>query len=189
MGTNGEILRLQAQCMCRIAEVAHMAWAELDLEEGRWVLPAERAKNGHEHLILLPAQAIAFLRDHKAEQKARSIDSPFVFPQRANPAKPTRSETVIHAWADQREALNLPKSFKTHSLRHAALTWAAEYGATKDLRDRVSNHVSKARDADSIYVAAQLNQPARVLWQQWADYLDQLVQPNIFQMGCQARLG
>lgn len=150
MGTSGDILRLQAQTMSRVTEVAHMTWAELDLDAGRWVLPAERAKNGHEHLVLLPAQAIVFLRNHKASQEAAGIKTAFVFPQKANPAKPITSETVIHAWADKRKALNLPQTFKTHSLRHAALTWAAENGATKDLRDRVSNHKTKAKDADSI---------------------------------------
>ena len=186
MGTSGDILRLQAQIMARVAEVAHMAWAELDLDEGRWVLPAERAKNGHEHLVLLPAQAIDFLRDQNANQDAKGIKSPYVFPQKANPNKPTRSETVIHALSGKRAALGLPDAFKSHSLRHAALTWAAENGATKDLRDRVSNHVSKARDADSIYVAAQLNQPAKELWQRWADYLDTLTQPNVFPIKARA---
>ena len=87
--------------------------------------PQDRAKNGHEHVVLLPAQATEFLQAHKADQEAQGINSPFVFPQKANTHKPIVSETVIHAWADTRKALGLPQAFKTHSLRHAALTWAA----------------------------------------------------------------
>ena len=45
-------------------EIARMTWSELDLDSGRvWRLPAARSKNGREHTLPLPDDAVDLLRD------------------------------------------------------------------------------------------------------------------------------
>jgi integrase len=46
----------------RRGEVSGLTWGELDLESRLWTLPAVRAKNGVEHTIPLPDQAVEVLR-------------------------------------------------------------------------------------------------------------------------------
>ena len=76
-------------------------------------------------------------------------------------------------------------TFKSHSLRHAALTWAAESGCPRDVRDRLTNHVSGG-SVDSIYNGAQLNAPAKEWWALWANYLDTLLQPRVVPMNVES---
>lgn len=177
----GDLLRILAQTMCRVNEVAAMTWAELDLDEGRWTLPASRAKNGHEHLILLAPQSIDLLRRIRHDQDAQRIRSDFVFPQKSDWSKPVSRHTPSHAWAKVRTTLGLSDDFVLHSLRHAALTWAGEHQCPREVRDRLTNHVTGG-GIDAVYNAATLNAPARRWWAKWADHLDLLVQPNVVEM-------
>lgn len=177
----GDLLRILAQTMCRVNEVAAMTWAELDLDEGRWTLPASRAKNGHEHLILLAPQSIDLLRRIRDDQAARRIRSDFVFPQKSDWSKPVSRHTAGHAWAKVRATLGMSDDFVLHSLRHAALTWAGEHQCPREVRDRLTNHVSGG-GIDAVYNAATLNAPAKEWWAKWADHLDLLTQPNVVEM-------
>ncbi|MEY8117796.1 tyrosine-type recombinase/integrase [Falsihalocynthiibacter sp. BN13B15] len=157
----GQAIHLQALTCSRVTEVLGMTWDEVQGDV--WVLPSERSKNGHEHRVMLSSQAITLL-------KARQSDSPFVFPSE-------RGDTHIIRNAVGRSLQKMegvPNGFTSHKLRHLCLTWLAEHGAGKEIRDRVSNHVENT-SIDSIYNHASLNGPAREWLQKWADYLDSLV--------------
>ena len=168
------VLRLQALTMTRISEVCGLRWDEVDLTEGRWTLPDARAKNGREHLILLSPQALALLK----AQHQKTGQGEFIFPGRNNPRKPVSSNLVQNALGEVRPKLGLPDAFVTHSLRHAALTWAAGEGCPRDVRDRLTNHVSGG-GVDPIYDPATHDQAAREWWVRWANYLDRLASNNV----------
>ena len=54
----GKIIKLLVLTACRRQEVGGMRWkSELDRERGTWLIPAERTKNDHEHLLPLPPAA------------------------------------------------------------------------------------------------------------------------------------
>jgi integrase len=55
------IVKLLILTAARLNEVGKLSWTELDLDKKEWLLPAERAKNGHEHLIPLSPQAMAVI--------------------------------------------------------------------------------------------------------------------------------
>lgn len=171
--TYGDLLKFQALTMARITEVTGMNWDEIDLENGVWTLPASRAKNGNEHVVLLTAQALEIL----IEREKTSLGE-FVFPAPKNKNKPVNSNFIQHQLAGARGEMELPDTFKSHSLRHAALTWCAENGCPKDVRDRLTNHVLSG-GVDAVYNSAQLNQPAKDWWAKWADHLGNLASPNV----------
>jgi integrase len=172
----GGALLFQALTMTRIAEAVNLCWSELDLEEGIWTLPASRAKNGQEHVVLLSPQAVSILEDrHKTTQ------GDFVFASPRNPKAAVTVNNVQHQLAKARPTIGLPDSFTSHSIRHAALTWAAENGCPRDVRDRLTNHVSGG-GIDAIYNGASLNAPAKEWWKKWADHLDALKAPNVVPM-------
>ena len=56
-------LRLLAYLFTRPSELRGAAWAEFDLEAAEWRIPAERMKMGRPHVVSLPAQAVALLRE------------------------------------------------------------------------------------------------------------------------------
>jgi len=62
---------------CRSGEVRGAAWAEIDLEEKVWIVPAARMKFGKEHRVPLSTQTMTLL-----EKTPR--DGVFVFPRREN---------------------------------------------------------------------------------------------------------
>jgi hypothetical protein len=47
----GRIVRLLILAGCRRQEVGSIAWSEIDLGRGVWVLPAARSKNGRQHVL------------------------------------------------------------------------------------------------------------------------------------------
>lgn len=56
-------LQLLTMLACRPSELREARWQEFDLDAGLWLIPAERMKRRREHLIPLPSQAIALLRE------------------------------------------------------------------------------------------------------------------------------
>jgi integrase len=45
----------------RLREVSNLSWAEIDLDTADWVIPAQRTKNGRDHLVPMPEQALEML--------------------------------------------------------------------------------------------------------------------------------
>ncbi|SNT36732.1 tyrosine-type recombinase/integrase [Tropicimonas sediminicola] len=170
----GPVLMVQAYTMSRISEVTKMTWQELDLSTGRWVLPGQRAKNGNEHVVLLPNQAVEILVKQMDTQQRTGIISNFVFSSPRDTARPRSPVSVQQQIATHRLGLGVSPKFTSHSLRHAGLTWAAENGCPREVRDRLTNHVSGG-GIDSVYNAATHSSAAREWWQKWADYLQHLL--------------
>ena len=94
--------------------------------------------------------------------------------------QPIRTDGVVRKLADNRDALGVSKGFTSHSIRHGCLTWLAENGCPRDVRDRISNHAPAASGGvDHIYVAAERNLPAREWLGRWVDYLSALEAENV----------
>ncbi len=182
LGVYGAVLRTQLETCARISEVTGMRWTELDLDECVWLLPAARAKNNREHKVMLAARTTEHLRD----LRDASV-SEFVFPALTNPARPIRTDGVVRTLADNRGALGVYDGFTSHSIRHGCLTWLAENGCPRDVRDRISNHApASSGGVDHIYNSAELNRPAREWLGRWVDYLSALEAENIVTMDMRA---
>jgi len=100
------VLQLCALLLQRRSEVAGMHEDELTLDEGVWIIPAERAKNGKSHLVPLPPRAVELIREAitlRAEARERRKDksaplpnTDFVFPGRTA-GKAIRGDSITHA--------------------------------------------------------------------------------------------
>jgi|GEM_PF-3486553 len=178
IGNYGDVLRLQLETFARISEVSGLPWAEIDLECGVWSLPADRAKNGRSHRVMLAASTLEWLNE-----RAAFSQSSWVFPAAKDPGLPVSVSVVQHALAGNRAAMGLAEGFTSHAVRHAGMTWVAEQGGGRDIRDRLSNHAPPRGGADHIYVAAQLDKPAREWTQMWVDHLTGLVSENVVSLG------
>jgi integrase len=186
---HGNALKLQMLTMTRVSEATQVAWAEFDLDNAIWELPAARSKNKHGYRIQLSKQAVAMLKEIKADQNAKGIKTDFVFPAPQDRSKPVRREGVIRQAANIRKAASLPNGFSTHALRHAGLTWLKEQLCPLEVRNAITNHRTKGQheQVDGGYTGtANFDTHIKDWLQRWADHLDALIGENIVAMPVRA---
>jgi len=68
-----DILRLLLMTGARRAEVATARWSDFDLDLGRWLKPRSTTKQGRDHGIPLSPDALAVLRQRRAEDEAATV--------------------------------------------------------------------------------------------------------------------
>lgn len=152
-----------------------MEWAELDLDSALWTIPSAKMKrqveekaNGEPHAVLMPAQAVALLRElYPLTRHGR-----YVFPGQRDHDRPLSDNSVRSALY----ALGFGKEQSWHGFRASARTMLVDEldldplaieanlaHAVKDANGRSYNRTQ--------YIAKRFQQI-----QQWADYLDKLRQ-------------
>lgn len=102
-------------CASRSGEVLGARWAEFDLSEKVWTIPAERMKAGKPHRVPLSARALAILTDLKKAEAGE-----YVFPG-AKPKRPLSSHALLMLM--RRTAA---KEFTPHGFRSSFRDWAGE---------------------------------------------------------------
>lgn len=118
---------------CRPGEACGLPWAELDLDARTWLLPAERAKNGIEHLVPLTDEAVELLRKQPR-------GGPWVFPAAKGGQYATNNLSKALKPAAERLARIGVDRFTPHDLRRSVETGMAAGKVPKEYRDRVLNH-------------------------------------------------
>ncbi|RZL68702.1 MAG: site-specific integrase [Variovorax sp.] len=167
-------LQLAPMLFQRPNELRGAAWAEIDLDNALWTVPAARMKrriegkeNGDPHLIPLPTQAVELLR----KLHPLTGHGTLVFPGERSHDRPISDNTLRAALL----TLGYGPTVQTvHGFRATARTLLAEVlevdpliveaqlaHAVKDVNGRAYNRTR--------YVEQR-----RVMMQRWADYLDML---------------
>jgi integrase len=134
----------------RRMEVAAISWNELqdlDGENPRWVIPAERAKNGVEHIVPLGPMAVQVI---KAVPQIK--DCPFLFSVTGK--TPISGFSKVKDCVDRnieklkaedmmgRYAGQFAEPWVVHDLRRSQFTGLVELGFSADIADALQNHVS-----------------------------------------------
>lgn len=159
-------LKLGPMLFVRPGELRRMEWAELDLEEATWRIPAAKMKSRREHLVPLPKQAVAILK----ELKGITGGSPYVFPSVRSFERPM-SENAVNAAL--RYMGYTGEQICGHGFRAMASTRLNEMAWDADVIEAQLAHVerNKVRGA---YNRAQYLEERRKMMSAWADYLDGL---------------
>lgn len=116
----------------RKMEVAQMRWSEIDFEAKVWVIPAERAKNGKQHVVPLSAFALNILSD-----VPRFVDCDLVFT--------TTRTTPIGGFSRALRRLSKESStsdWRWHDLRRTAASGMAKESVAPHVVEKILNHVS-----------------------------------------------
>lgn len=151
----------------RPGELRHMEWAELNLDEGLWEIPAHKMKMREPHIVPLPTQAVALLR----QLEPLTSQGAYVLPSGRKGGNPLSENGVLKAirtmgfGADQ----VTPHGFRAtaRTLLDEVLNERVEYieqqlaHAVKDANGRAYNRTK------------HLDERKRMM-QSWADYLDAL---------------
>ena len=86
-------LRLAPLFFVRPGELRNAEWAEMDLDEAVWTIPANKMKTKQSHIVPLSNQAIAIL----AELKELTGSSKYVFPSGRSFSRPMSNNAILAA--------------------------------------------------------------------------------------------
>jgi integrase len=150
--------------LARSMEVLEAEWAEFDLEQHVWRIPAERMKMERDHIIPLSRQAMEIVRGiHAVTGKGK-----YLFPNRADRSRPA-SHGGLWKMVD---SIGWRDRFSPHGLRGTASTIMNESGRwSADVIERLLAHVEENKTRGSYNAAEYLGLRAEAL-QWWADLLD-----------------
>ncbi|MEQ1838004.1 MAG: integrase arm-type DNA-binding domain-containing protein [Candidatus Nitrotoga sp.] len=154
-------LQLLAQTFVRTNELIGAEWAEFDLDNALWIIPAGRMKMKAEHVVPLARQALAIL----AELKEISGGSRFVFPGR-NRDKPISNNTMLFALY----RMGYKGKMTGHGFRAVASTILNETGFKPDVIERQLAHCER-NEVRGAYNRAEYLPERKRMMQHWADYL------------------
>ncbi len=156
-------MRLMAYTFVRTSELIESEWAEFDLDEARWDIPAERMKMDTPHIVPLSRQSVDVLRALKLlTGKGR-----FVFPGAHDKNKPMSNNTILFALY----RLGYKGRMTGHGFRGLASTILHENDFADEHIELQLAHQKRNKVAAAYNHAKYLSQRAAMM-QWWADYLD-----------------
>lgn len=160
-------LQLAPLVFVRPGELRAAEWAEFDLAESIWRIPAKRMKMKAAHLVPLSAQAVRILQDLRLLTGHRC----YVFPSLRSASRPMSENTLNAAL----RRLGYSKDDMTaHGFRAMAATRLNEMGWTPDAIERQLAHAESNKVRAAYTHAAQYLDERKRMMQAWADYLDGL---------------
>jgi integrase len=156
-------LKLVALTFVRTSELIGARWAEFELEESRWRIPAERMKMKTPHIVPLSTQALEVL----GEIHAISGGGEILFPSERGQGKSMSNNTILFALY----RLGYHSRMTGHGFRGLASTILHEQGWPHAHIELQLAH--SARDAVSAaYNHALYLEPRAKMMQHWGDFLD-----------------
>lgn len=167
-------LKLAPILFQRPGELRCATWAEMDLDNALWTVPAARMKRskdgkeyGEPHLVPLPEQAVTVLR----ALHAYTGPAGFVFPSDRQRTKPISDNSVRTALIAMGYG---PDTQTWHGFRATARTMLAEVLECDPLVIE-AQLAHSVRDANGrAYNRTTYVEQRRQMMQQWANYLDKL---------------
>lgn len=162
--TRGAI-QLLALTAVRPGELRAAPWAEFDLEAATWTIPKERMKARRPHIVPLPRQAVAILR--QLQQVTGKY--PLVFAGRHDTSRPMSENTVNLAL----QSIGYKDRQTGHGFRHLLSTELNGRGYNRDWIERQLAHGDQDEIRDTYNHATYLEQ-RREMMQAWADSIDAL---------------
>jgi integrase len=151
----------------RPGELRSAPWSEFDLEEGIWLIPAERMKMRRDHDVPLSRQCLELLKQlHEI-----TGNSEYLFPGAHKTHQPISDATfskVLHR-------IGYKGKVVPHGFRHTASTILNNEEFNKDHIEKQLSHEPKEK-VRSVYNKADYLDARKEMMQWWADHLDELAQ-------------
>ncbi|MFC5345290.1 tyrosine-type recombinase/integrase [Brevundimonas staleyi] len=157
-GQGARALEFAIFTAARSGEVRGAVWAEIDLANAVWTVPAERMKAGREHRVPLSEPAMALLRT----QKAGDSTSP-VF---TAPSGVPLSDMTLSAVLRRMKVDAVP-----HGFRSTFRDWIAERTAYPNEVAEMALAHTIASKVEAAYRRGDLVGKRRQLMQDWAEFL------------------
>lgn len=166
-------IKLLMLTFVRTSELINATWDEFDLENGQWEIPAERMKMGNPHIVPLSRQAVALLKEQKAETE-HFKNCKWVFPSQKRPLDSMSNNTILFAIG----RLGYKGRMTGHGFRALAMSTIKEkLGYRHEVVDRQLAH-APGNKVDRAYDRAKFLDDRRRMMQEWANYLDAVASEN-----------
>ena len=164
-------LKLAPLVFVRPGELRQAEWAEMQLDQAEWRIPAKKMKMKRDHIVPLSTQSIAILEDIQP----LTGSGRYVFPSVLTPTRPMSENTVNSAL----KRLGYTKEEMTgHGFRSMASTLLNENGWSADAIERQLAHV-EGNSVRAAYNYADYLDERRRMMQWWGDYLVKLKGSNV----------
>ncbi len=162
-------LQLAPMLFVRPGELRQMEWAELDLDEAQWNIPAEKMKMKVAHIVPLANKAVAILR----ELQPLTGSGRYVFPCHRSPLRPMTDNAVNAAL---RRMGYTSDEMTGHGFRAMARTILDEVlNVRVDYIEHQLAHAVKDPNGRAYNRTAHLAERKKMM-ELWAGYLDGLKQ-------------
>jgi integrase len=158
-------LLMSAYTFVRPGELRHAAWADINLDDALWIIPAAKMKMGADHVVPLATQAVAVLR----ELHRLTGSGDFVFPSERSRQRPMSENTVNAAL---RRMGYTKDEMTAHGFRATARTLLDELlGFRPDFIEHQLAHAVRDPNGRAYNRTAHLEE-RRKMMQVWADWLE-----------------
>jgi integrase len=164
----GRITRLLVLLGSRRQEVGGLRWSELDLDNGLWSLPKERAKNKRALLLPLPAAALAII------QSVPRTSRDHLFGDRAGEG--------FTSWSTAKRSLDhrlagIVKPWRFHDLRRTFATRLADIGIEPHVIEACLNHYGGHRAGTAgTYNRSSYHRAVKAALARWSEHVLALVE-------------
>jgi integrase len=164
----GRIVRLLILAGCRRAEIGDMRWSEIDLDSGIWTLPAERSKNGKQHVLpLMPAMR------EIVDGVPRMATRDALFGQRSK-------GFTAWSWKESKPALDERsgvRDWTVHDIRRTVATRMADIGVQPHVIEAALNHHSGHRTGIAgVYNRSTYEREVKAALATWHDHLRSIIE-------------
>ncbi|MGO4574104.1 tyrosine-type recombinase/integrase [Microvirga sp. 2TAF3] len=126
----GSIVAMLALTDQRRDEVGRMAWVQVDLDKGLWIVPGEHAKNGKPHTVHLSPPALTLLNQT---------------PQTGDLVFSGGGTTLFQGYSKAKarlDRLSGVSDWSLHDLRRTVVSGMARLGVSPHVADKILNHQS-----------------------------------------------
>ena len=155
-------MQLLALTFVRTSELIGAKWSELDLENKRWHIPAERMKMATEHIVPLSTQALALID----ELRPLCRHSDYLFPAHGNVKKHMSNNTILFALY----RMGYRGKMTGHGFRGVASTILHEHEFPHEHIELQLAHMERNKVSAAYNHATYLTQRAKMM-QWWGDFI------------------
>ncbi len=167
---------------CRVGELSRARWDEVDLEAGKWLIPASNSKNAKDHTVFLSK----FAKEKFESLQSITGSTPWCYPSRdqsshigvksiAKQIKDRTREKPLKGRSNKPGTLQLTGGDWTpHDLRRTGATMMGELGIIGEVIDRCLNHVEQNK-LKRIYQRHELKGEQQEAWLKLGERLSLLV--------------
>jgi integrase len=159
-------IKLMLLTFTRKNEMRLAKWAEFDLENGVWEIPAHRMKMRQAHRVYLSQQVLGLLD----QLKPLAFGGKFLFSNNSTLSRPI-GHTTINSIIDRLDIGGA--RFVPHGFRATASSILNEANFRPDVIEKQLAHKAVNR-VRAVYNQAEYGQERREMLQWWADYVDGL---------------
>ena len=161
-------LKLQIITGQRKGEIIGAEWTDLNLKEGWWTIPKEKAKNNLPHRVPLSPLALKILK----EAKELSKGSPFLFPSPIKENSHITEPAIDRAIRNNRELFDVDH-FVPHDLRRTVASQITAMGIPRLTVSKILNHVESGVTA--VYDRHSYDKEKRAALEKWSKRLEKIV--------------